>query len=55
MYLHQTLRFDGIFKFWLANAINYKSKLNFSTCCNYGVTKYSDSEKIEVKLSDNFS
>ena len=46
---------DGVFKFWLANAISKQSKLNyFQHGCNYGVTKFSYAENMEVKLSDKF-
>ena len=46
---------DGIFKFWLANAISHNSKLNyFQHGCNYGTTKYSYAENIEINVSDKF-
>ena len=55
VYTSNSLWLDGIFKFWLADAISKQTKLNcFQHGCNYGSTKYSYSEKTEVKLSDNF-
>ena len=46
---------DGIFKFWLANALSKNSKLNyFQHGCNYGVTKFSYAENMEVDLSNRF-
>ena len=47
--------YDNLFKFWLANAISNNSKLfYFQHGCNYGTTKYSFAENLEVKLSDKF-
>ena len=46
---------DGVFKFWLANAVSNKSQLNyFQHGCNYGTTKYCYSENIEINVSDKF-
>lgn len=55
IFTSNSLWLDGIFKFWLANAISKNSKLNcFQHGCNYGVTKYSYAEKTEIKLSNSF-
>lgn len=55
IYTANAIWFDGIFKFWLANAISKNSKLNyFQHGCNYGVTKFSYSENMEVDLSNRF-
>jgi len=49
------LWYDDIFKFWLASSISNQSKLfYFQHGCNYGTTKYSYAEDLEIKLSDNF-
>ena len=47
--------YDDIFKFWLSNSISNQSKLfYFQHGCNYGTTKYSYAEDLEIKLSNNF-
>ena len=47
--------YDDIFKFWLAEAISKDSKLYyFQHGCNYGITKQSFLENLEIKLSDKF-
>lgn len=49
------LWYDDIFKFWLSNSISNQSKLfYFQHGCNYGTTKYSYAEDLEIKLSNNF-
>ncbi len=46
---------DDIFKFWLSKSLSNGSKLfNFQHGCNYGVTKYSYAENLELKLCDFF-